>query len=137
MRAIVDNMNENNTSTWTTSELYELYISASGTLSKKQMIYNINKYVGTEVITMHIEGCESGLGSVGSMVKLVKTMGGDGTTSLTSWCGNFKLSHWPHQDLVTMNCVTSSTQSSSRAPARLFSGLYHVWIQEAALPSRQ
>ena len=80
MRAIVDNMNENNTSTWTTSELYEseLYISASGTLSKKQMIYNINNYVGTEVIITHIEGCESGLGSVGSMVKLVKTMGGDG-----------------------------------------------------------
>ena len=44
------------------------------------MISNITKHVGTEVITMHIEGCESVLGmrsSVGSMVKLVKTMGGD------------------------------------------------------------
>ena len=38
MRAIVDNINENDTSTCTTSDLYELYISASGTLSKKQMI---------------------------------------------------------------------------------------------------
>ena len=75
MRAIVDNINENNTSTWMTSDLYELYISASGTLSKKQIVYNINKYVGTEVIIMHIEGCESVLGSVGSIVKLVKTMG--------------------------------------------------------------
>ena len=82
MRAIVDNMNENNTSTWTTSDLYELYISASGTLSKKQMIYNINTYLGTEVIIMHIEWCESVLGSEGSMVKLVKTMGGDGDYEL-------------------------------------------------------
>ena len=82
MRAIVDNMNENNTSTWKTSDLYELYISASGTLSKKHMICNINKYVGTEVIIMHIEWCESVLGSVGSMVKLVKTMGGDGDDEL-------------------------------------------------------
>ena len=82
MRAIVDNMNENNTSIWTTSDIYELYISASRTLSKKQMIYNINKYVGTEVIIMHIEGCESVLGSVGIMVKLVKTMGGDGDDEL-------------------------------------------------------
>ena len=82
MRAIIDNMNENNTSTWTTSDLYELYISASGTLSKKQMIYNINKYVGTEVNTMYIEGCDSVLGSVGSMVKLVNTMGGDGDHEL-------------------------------------------------------
>ena len=85
MRAIVDNINENDTSTCTTSYLYELYISASGTLSKKQMICNINKCVGTEVIIMHIEGCESVLGmrsSMGSMVKLVKTMG---TTSWTSW----------------------------------------------------
>ena len=77
MTAIVDNMHENNTSTWTTSDLYELYISASGTLSKKQMIYNINTYVGTEVIIMHNEWCESVLGSVGSMVKLVNTMGVD------------------------------------------------------------
>ena len=82
MRSIVDNINENNTSTWTTSDLYELYISASWTLSKKQMIYNINKYVGTEVIIMHNEGCESVLGSVGSMVKLVNTMGGDGDDEL-------------------------------------------------------
>ena len=82
MRAIVDNINENNTSTWPTSDLYELYISASGTLSKKQMTYNTNKYVGTEVIIMHIEVCESVLGSVGSMVKLVKTMGADGDDEL-------------------------------------------------------
>ena len=82
MRAIIDNMIENNTSTWTTSDLYELYIFASGTLSNKQMIYNINKYVGTEVNTMHIEECDSVLGSLGSMVKLVKTMGGDGDHEL-------------------------------------------------------
>ena len=31
---------------------------------------------------MHIEWCESVLGSVGSMVKLVKTMGGDGDDEL-------------------------------------------------------
>ena len=136
MRAIVDNMNENNTSIWTTSDIYELYISASGTLTKKQVISNINKYVGTEVIIMHIEGCESVLGSVGIMVKLVKTMGGDGDDELDKLVRHLKLSHWPHQDPVTMNCVTSSTQSSPRAPAGLFSGVYHVWIQEAALPSR-
>ena len=85
LRAIVDNMNDNKTSTWTTSDLYELYASASGTLSKKQMITNITKYFGAEVITMHIEGCESVLGmhaSMGSMVKLVKTMGGDGDEEL-------------------------------------------------------
>ena len=85
LRAIVDNMNENKTSTWTTSDLYELYISASGTLSKKQMISNITKYVGVKVISMHIEGCESVLAmraSMGSMVKLVKTMGGDGDEEL-------------------------------------------------------
>ena len=79
-RAIVDNMNKNKTRTWATSDLYELYISASGTLSKKQMICNITNLFGTEVIIMHIEGWESVLGmrsSGGSMVKLVKTMGGD------------------------------------------------------------
>ena len=52
--AIVDNMNKNKTHTWTTSDLYELYISASGTLSKKEMISNITKHFGTEVIIMHI-----------------------------------------------------------------------------------
>ena len=31
---------------------------------------------------MHIEGCESVLGSVGSMVELVKTMAGDGDDEL-------------------------------------------------------
>ena len=85
LRAIVDNMNDNKTSTSTTSDLYELYVSASGTLSKKQMITNITKYFGAEVITMHIEGCESVLGmraSMGSMVKLVKTMGSDGDEEL-------------------------------------------------------
>ena len=82
IRAIVDNMNKNKIRTWTTSDLYELYISASGTLSKKQMIFNITKHFGTEVIIMHIEGCESVLGSVGSMVELVKTMGGDGDDEL-------------------------------------------------------
>ena len=85
LRAIVDNMNDNKTSTWTTSDLYELYVSASGTLSKKHMITNITKYVGAEVITMHIEGCEGVLGmraSMGSMVKFVKTKGGDGDEEL-------------------------------------------------------
>ena len=70
LRAIVDNMNDNKTSTWTTSDLYELYVSSSGILSKKQMITHITNYFGAEVITMHIEGCESVLGmraSMGSM----------------------------------------------------------------------
>ena len=82
LRAIVDNVNDNKTSTWTTSDLYELYVSASGTLSKKQMITNITKYFGAEVITMHIEGCESVLGMRASMGILVKTMGGDGDEEL-------------------------------------------------------
>ena len=49
------------------------------------MISNITKYFGTEVTIMHIEGCESVLGmrsSMGSMVKLVKTMGVDGDDEL-------------------------------------------------------
>ena len=49
------------------------------------MISNITKHFGTEVIIMHIEGCESVLGmrsSVGRMVKLVNTMGVDGDDEL-------------------------------------------------------
>ena len=138
MRAIVDNINENNTSNWMTSDLYELYISASGTLSKKQIVYNINKYVGTEVIIMHIEGCESVLGSVGNIVKLVKTMGSDGDDELdklvrqiqteslaTPRPRDYDLRNFQYTKLI------ESTSPTILRPIQI----YHVWIQEAALPS--
>ena len=136
MRAIVDNINENNTSTWMTSDLYELYISASGTLSKKQIVY-INKYVGTEVIIMHIEWCESVLGSVGSMVKLVKTMGSDGDDELdklvrqiqteslaTPRPRDYDLRNFQYTKLI------ESTSPTLLRPIKII-----MWIQEAALPS--
>ncbi len=49
------------------------------------MITNITKYFDAAVIITHIEGCESVLGMrarMGSMVKLVKTMGGGGDEEL-------------------------------------------------------
>ena len=48
--------------------------------------------------------------SVGSMVKLVKTMGGD-------------------EDKLVRQIQTESL--ATPRPARLFSGLSHVWFQEA------
>ena len=130
MRAIVDNINENNTSTWTTSDLYKLYISASGTLSKKQTINNINKYVGTEVIIMHIEGYESVLGmrsNVGSMVKLVKTMGGDGDDELDKLVGQIQTESLatpiPHDYELCNFQYTKFTESTSPTLLRLVSCL--------------
>ncbi|KAL8581927.1 hypothetical protein ACOMHN_010301 [Nucella lapillus] len=86
LRSVIDNMNENKTSTWTTNDLYNLYLSAFGTLSKKQMIANVTRYFGEEVLVMHVEGCESILGmraSIGRMVKLVKSRDDEDGDELT------------------------------------------------------
>ena len=75
MKYVISKMTQNVTETWTTSELYAMYTAASGNLSRKYFVSNIKAYFGTEVLVLHIEGCDSILGfeaSLGSVIKVVK-----------------------------------------------------------------
>ena len=58
--------------TWTASELYCKYLSASGTVSRRQFLSNIKAQFGADLLFLHIEGCESILGFESSFGKYIK-----------------------------------------------------------------
>ena len=74
---------ENATESWTTSELYVMYIAASGTVSRQQFVSYVMAHFGDELLVLHIEGCDSVVGvkaSLGKVIKIVKisqSMGDD------------------------------------------------------------
>ena len=81
--SVLSNMAENATESWTTSELYVMYVSASGTVSRQQFVSNVTAHFGGELLVLHIEGCDSVVGfkaSIGKVIKIVKiiqSMGDD------------------------------------------------------------
>ena len=75
LRSVVTTMAENMTDTWTTTELYDMYLAASGTVSRRQFVSSITAYFGDKLLLLHIEGCESVVGfkaSLGQFIKIAK-----------------------------------------------------------------
>lgn len=75
LRSVISTMTENMTETWTTAELFSKYLSASGTLSKKQFVSSVTSHFGEELLMFHIEGCASVVGfkaNLGKVIKIVK-----------------------------------------------------------------
>ena len=78
-------MAENPTDSWTTSELYVMYVAALGTVSRRQFVSNVTAHFGAgdELLVLHIDGCDSVVGfkaSLGKVFKIVKksqSMGDD------------------------------------------------------------
>lgn len=68
-------MYENRFQTFTTVELFDMYCSCEGKLTKKQMLANLTDHFGDEIVMLHVEGCASILGFrdyIGKSVKLVR-----------------------------------------------------------------
>ena len=76
LRLVISMMAENMTETWTTSELYSMYLfAASGTLSRKRFLSSVTAHFGNELLIFHVEGCDSVLGfkaNLGKFIKIVK-----------------------------------------------------------------
>ena len=75
LRSVVMTMAENMTETWTTSELYSMYLAATGTGSRRQFVSSITTYFGDKLLSFHIAGCESVVGykaSLGQFIKIAK-----------------------------------------------------------------
>ncbi|KAG1674268.1 hypothetical protein GQR58_015168 [Nymphon striatum] len=62
LRSVVTTMSENMVETWTTTELYSMYIAASGTVTKRQFLSSITDYFSDELLVLHIDGCENVVG---------------------------------------------------------------------------
>lgn len=65
LKMTINIMNQDKSHVWTSVELYDLYIGFDvphATLSRRQFISNLLKYMGSEVIEMKIEGCASLIG---------------------------------------------------------------------------
>jgi chorismate mutase len=76
LRSVRSTMAKNATENWTTSELYSMYLAASGTVSRRQLVSTITAYFGDELLMLHIEGCDSVVGfkdSLGQFIKIIKT----------------------------------------------------------------
>ena len=65
-------MVENMTETWTTSELYSMYLAASDTVSRRQFVPSITTYFGDKLLLLHMEGCESVVGFKASLGQFIK-----------------------------------------------------------------
>ena len=75
LRSVVTTMAENMTETWTTLELYSMYLAASGTAARRQFVSSITDYFGDKLLLLHVEGCESVVGfktSLGQFIKIAK-----------------------------------------------------------------
>ena len=65
--SVLSIMAENATESWTTSELYVMYIAASGTVSIQQFVSYVMAHFGDELLVFHIEGCDSVVGFKASL----------------------------------------------------------------------
>ena len=76
MRLLIDDLYANQQlRTWTTPELYDMYVSFGGQLTLKQMFTKLVNHLGEHIIVLRMDGCASILGFrelVGKMVKVVK-----------------------------------------------------------------
>ena len=72
LRAFLSMMAENVTESWTTSELYAMYLAASGTVSIRQLVSNVAAHFGDELLVLHIGGCDSEVGFKASHEKVIE-----------------------------------------------------------------
>ena len=91
---VLSAMAENVTETWTTSELYSMYLDASGTVSKRQFISKVTTYFDDKLMVLHIEGCESIVGfkdNFGKFLKMVQvSTNQDGDETIEKLVRNIK-----------------------------------------------
>ena len=69
LSSVLSMMAENATESWTTSELYVMYVAASGTGSRRQFVSNVTAHFGDELLVLHIESCDSVVGFKASLEK--------------------------------------------------------------------
>ena len=75
LQKVISMMNMNANDTWTTSELYSMYLAEAGELSKRQFISNISNCFGEKILFLDIVGCDSVVGfkaNLGQLIKIVK-----------------------------------------------------------------
>ncbi|XP_068232533.1 uncharacterized protein [Palaemon carinicauda] len=75
LRSVVTTMAENMIETWTTSELYSMYLAASGTGSSKHFVSSITAHFPNKLLLLRIESCESVVGfkaTLGQFIKITK-----------------------------------------------------------------
>ena len=123
-------MAENVTETWTKSELYSMYLSASGTVSRRHFMSSVTAHFGDELLMLHIEGCDSVVGfkaSLGKFIKIVKIKSkGDDDDNLeklvrkirsevtvTPWPGDYNLSDYACHKVIKSTTATLLTLVSS------------------------
>ena len=63
LQVVVNHIKSNKcTATWTIAELHNVYVEASGDLTKKQMLFNLSEYYGEELVLINVPGCETEIG---------------------------------------------------------------------------
>ena len=65
----------NNTSTWTSAELYKVYTDVQGDQTSKQMLNRLCDYFGQRLIVISIPGCQTEIGlqeHIGNKLKMVR-----------------------------------------------------------------
>lgn len=76
LNLVIDEMYANQKMrTWTSTELFDMYISHGGQLTRKQMFTQVLAHLADDVIVLHLDGCASIVGFrelVGKIVKVVK-----------------------------------------------------------------
>ena len=79
MSSVLSMMADKATESWTTSEMYVMYVAASGTGSRRQFVSNVTAHFGDVLLVLHIEGCDfkASLGKVIKIVKISQSMGDD------------------------------------------------------------
>ena len=60
MQLVIDDMLANKLlQTWTSLELYEMYIDLGGQLSRQQILTNLTTHMGADIVVVRMEGCVS------------------------------------------------------------------------------
>ena len=54
LTSVLSIMAENATESWTTPELYVMYVAALGTVSRRQFVSNVTAHFGDELLVLHI-----------------------------------------------------------------------------------
>ncbi len=59
---VIKYMESHKQTTWTVSELYEVYVQSSGSLSSRTMVQHLSYHYRNELITLNILGCKTEMG---------------------------------------------------------------------------
>ena len=116
---VLDNMNSDKTRIWSTVELFDLYQSYGGTLSRRIMVEKVCASFNDDVLLMQIDGCASMLGFRDQLSKYMRIidMESDNTNDTDDIVSKIRtevrsLSKHPDYDLSSFkfdNCVANTS----------------------------